>query len=45
MLDLVVIVAPADFPDAFRANMWAQHLSDKDSDADSALSDFTVRCV
>lgn len=33
---------PADFPDAQRANMWVQHLSDRDDTADEALSEFTV---
>jgi hypothetical protein len=32
----------ADFPDAQRANMWVQHLSNRDDTADEALSEFTV---
>ena len=35
--------ACADFPDAQRANIWVQHLSDRDDTADEALSEFTVR--
>ncbi len=31
----------ADFPDAFRANLWVRGLSD-DRTADEALSDFKV---
>ena len=35
-------ITPADFPDAFRANLWVRGLSD-DRSADEALSDFKVR--
>ena len=33
----------ADFPDAFRANLWARGLS-QDKSAEEALSDFKVEC-
>ena len=32
----------ADFPDAFRANLWVRGLS-QDSSADEALADFKVQ--
>ncbi len=32
----------ADWPDAFRVNLWVQHLSDRDGSADEALGDFKV---
>jgi erythromycin esterase-like protein len=35
------VATEADFPDAQRANMWVQHLSDRDNTADEALSEFT----
>jgi erythromycin esterase-like protein len=35
-----VIAVEADWPDAYRANRWAQHTSN-DADAETALSDFT----
>lgn len=36
--------APADFPDAFRANLWVRGLSE-DRSADEALSDFKVHLM
>ena len=35
----------ADFPDAFKANLWVQHLSDEAHTPDEALSEFTVRIL
>jgi erythromycin esterase-like protein len=35
------VATEADFPDAFRVNLWAQGLSARDSTAEEALSDFT----
>lgn len=38
----VLYLSTVDFPDAYRVNLWVQHLSDRDSTAEEALSDFTV---
>jgi hypothetical protein len=40
-----LICPTADFPDAFKASLWVQHLSDEAHTPDDALSEFTVRKV
>lgn len=35
----------ADFPDAFRANLYAKGLSNQDSTADEALGSFSVKSL
>ena len=35
----------ADFPDAFRANLYAKGLSNQDKTADEALGSFTVKLL
>jgi hypothetical protein len=39
----LVLCPAADFPDAFKANLWVQHLSDEAHTPDEALSEFRVR--